>query len=100
MPVVRSVVPVVLAAAFLAPPSHARADEAPPLTGASFMELDAMLPSLRGRPNEEFRVQGLKAYQQRHFDEAIARLQSALALVPPSSAQAAAVRATLKELGR
>lgn len=77
MPVVRSVVPVVLAAAFLALPSHARADEAPPLTGASFMELDAMLPSLRGRPNEEFRVQGLKAYQQRHFDEAIARFELA-----------------------
>lgn len=77
MPVVRSVVPVVLAAAFLALPSHARADEAPPLTGASFMELDAMLPSLRGRPNEEFRVQGLKAYQQRRFDDAIARFELA-----------------------
>ncbi|WP_342316436.1 hypothetical protein [Lysobacter sp. FW306-1B-D06B] len=64
-----------LAASTLAAP--ARADEAPSLSSASFMELDAMLPSLRGRPNEEFRVQGLKAYQQRRYDEAIRRFELA-----------------------
>jgi len=56
---------------------NARADEALPLTDATFMELDAMLPSLRGRPNEEFRVQGLKAYQQHRYDQAIGRFEAA-----------------------
>ena len=74
MPTARFLVPALLALVFA---TDARADEAPPLTGASFMELDAMLRSLRGRPNEEFRVQGLKAYQQRHVDEAIARFELA-----------------------
>jgi hypothetical protein len=74
MPIARILVPALLALAF-AP--GVRADEAPPLTSATFMELDAMLPSLRGRPNEEFRVQGLKAYQQRRFDEAMDRFESA-----------------------
>ena len=70
----RILVPALIALLFAA---GAHADEAPPLTGASFMELDAMLPSLRGRPNEEFRVQGLKAYQQRHYDDAIRRFEMA-----------------------
>jgi hypothetical protein len=56
---------------------NARADEALPLTASTFMELDAMLPSLRGRPNEEFRVQGLKAYQQHRYDEAMTRFEAA-----------------------
>lgn len=55
----------------------AQADEALALTDANFMQLDQMLPSLRGRPNEEFRVQGLKAYQQREYADAIRRFESA-----------------------
>jgi len=74
MTAIRLLVPALLA---LLVASNARAAEAPPLTGSSFMELDAMLPSLRGRPNEEFRVQGLKAYQQQRYAEAIARFQAA-----------------------
>ncbi|HEY0504856.1 MAG TPA: hypothetical protein VGD42_15345 [Lysobacter sp.] len=58
----------------------AQADEAPVLTDAGFMQLDDMLPSLRGRPNEEFRIQGLKAYQQRHYGDAIRRFESAATL--------------------
>ena len=52
---VRILVPALLALLFA---SGARADEAPPLTGASFMELDAMLPSLRGRPNAPYLLPG------------------------------------------
>ncbi|MDR0184563.1 hypothetical protein [Lysobacter arvi] len=75
MPVVRLLLaPLLLASSFV---SHAQSADPPPLTGATFMELDAMLPSLRGRPNEEYRVQGLKAYQQRHYDEAIQRFEMA-----------------------
>lgn len=74
MSVVRILVPALLALAFA---SAAHAEEAPPLTASTFMELDAMLPSLRGRPNEEFRIQGLKAYQTRRYDEAIGRFEVA-----------------------
>ena len=76
--VVRTVAPALAAAALcLLPAFHAFADEAPALTDANFMQLDEMLPSLRGRPNEEFRVQGLKAYQQGHYDDAIHRFELA-----------------------
>jgi hypothetical protein len=76
--VARTVAPALVAAALcLLPPFHAFADEAPALTDANFMQLDEMLPSLRGRPNEEFRVQGLKAYQQGHYDDAIHRFELA-----------------------
>ncbi len=75
MPIARIV--VLTAALALSQAPEARAADALPLTDATFMELDAMLPSLRGRPNEEFRVQGLKAYQQQHYPDAISRFQSA-----------------------
>jgi len=77
MPIVRTVAPAVFVVALLAQPSLVRADEAPMLTQASFMTLDAMLPSLRGRPNEEFRIQGLKSYQQGRYGEAISRFELA-----------------------
>ncbi|GAB3101720.1 hypothetical protein [Lysobacter terrae] len=41
------------------------------LVDASFMDLDAQLTSARGRPNEEWRLNGLKAYQGDHYDEAV-----------------------------
>ena len=74
MSITRILASALLALAFV---PTARADEVPPLTSATFMELDATLPSLRGRPNEEFRVQGLKAYQQHRYDEAIRRFEMA-----------------------
>lgn len=42
-----------------------------PLVSASYMEVDAQLPSARGRPNEEWRLNGLKAYLSGHYKEAI-----------------------------
>jgi len=75
MPNIRTIaLPTLLVLAFA---SNAAADEALPLTDATFMELDAMLPSLRGRPNEELRIQGLKAYQQHRYDEAMSRFEAA-----------------------
>lgn len=72
-PIVR-IAALVLAVAASLP---ARADEPLVLTDASFMQLDEMLPSLRGRPNEEFRIHGLKAYGQREYADAIRRFEAA-----------------------
>ncbi len=69
----------IAAALLVALAACARADEAPALTDATFMQLDDMLPSLRGRPNEEFRIQGLKAYQQGQYADAIRRFEAAAA---------------------
>lgn len=41
------------------------------LVSASFMDVDAQLTSARGHPNEEWRLNGLKAYLNGHYDEAI-----------------------------
>lgn len=58
--------------AMAAPPA-----EAPKLTDASFMAIDGMLVSAKGKPNEEFRLNGLKAYQSRQYDEAQRRFEMA-----------------------
>lgn len=47
------------------------------LTDASYMEIDALLVSARGRPNEEWRLNGLKAYQGGHYDEAVRHFERA-----------------------
>jgi hypothetical protein len=47
------------------------------LVSASFMEVDAQLPAARGHPNEEWRLNGLKAYLDGHYDEAIAHFERA-----------------------
>jgi len=74
MRIARVLAPTLLTLLFA---STAHAGDAPPLTDMTFMELDTALPSLRGRPNEEYRVLGLKAYGQRHYDDAIRRFDIA-----------------------
>jgi len=47
------------------------------LVDASFLEIDGQLKSAKGHPNEEARLNGLKAYQNGHFDEAIRHFERA-----------------------
>lgn len=47
------------------------------LVDASFMEIDALVTSAKGRPNEEWRLQGLKAYQAGQYEEAVRRFERA-----------------------
>ncbi len=61
-----------LGVALAAPPA-----QVPRLTDANYMAIDAMLVSAKGRPNEEFRLNGLKAYQARQYDEAQRRFEIA-----------------------
>lgn len=56
-------------------PSHAA--EQLKLVDASFLEIDAQLKSARGHPNEESRLNGLKAYQGGHHAEAIEHFERA-----------------------
>jgi hypothetical protein len=65
----------ILAAAFHMPTT--RAAEPLTLTNASFMEIDQQLISAKGRPNEEFRLNALKAYVGGHYPEAIERFEKA-----------------------
>ncbi|MCF7221772.1 hypothetical protein [Marilutibacter chinensis] len=48
-----------------------------PLTDASFMEIDAMLVSVRGRPNEEARLRGLKHYVDDRPGQALEQFERA-----------------------
>lgn len=56
-----------------------RADAAEPLelTDASFMEIDQQLVSAKGRPGEEWRLNGLKSFVSGHYDEAAKRFERA-----------------------
>jgi hypothetical protein len=47
------------------------------LTDASFMEVDGQLSGAKGHPNEEWRLNGLKAYLSGRYDEAIERFERA-----------------------
>lgn len=47
------------------------------LTQASFMEIDALVVSVKGRPNEEHRLRGLKSYKQGDYKRAIQSFESA-----------------------
>lgn len=49
------------------------------LSNASFMNIEELLKSARGHPNEEWRWRGLQSYQTGRYDEAIARFQRAAA---------------------
>lgn len=55
------------------------ATAAPPLTltDASFMDIDDMVLAAKGRPNEEYRLHGLKAYQQGNYPDAMTRFEVA-----------------------
>ncbi|KAB8193884.1 hypothetical protein FKV24_006390 [Lysobacter maris] len=48
-----------------------------PLTDAGFMEIDAMLVSARGRPNEEARLRGLKHYVDDRPEQALYQFERA-----------------------
>jgi TPR repeat protein len=54
-----------------------QADEPLRLVSSSFMEVDAQLKSAKGHPNEEWRLNGLKAYLGGHYLEAIERFERA-----------------------
>lgn len=56
-----------------------RGAEPPRLTTASFMALDAQLPAAKGRPNEEGRLNGLKAYAQGQYRHATQSFEMAAA---------------------
>ncbi|MGH8078225.1 MAG: hypothetical protein ACREPE_12990 [Lysobacter sp.] len=56
---------------------HAAAAEPLKLTDSSFLELDEFATSSKGRPNEEWRWQGLKSYQVRQYAEAVQRFERA-----------------------
>src|SRR5262245_5705052 len=47
------------------------------LTSASFMQVDAQIKSAKGHPNEEWRLNGLKAYLSGHYTEAVDRFERA-----------------------
>jgi hypothetical protein len=74
---IRKLLPVALLAvacsAFAAP---ARADRLQ-LTQSSFMEIDEFVPGAKGRPNEESRFAGLKAYKTGHLEQAAEQFQRA-----------------------
>jgi len=69
--------PACLVVACLLAFGHVAAGEKLQLVDASFMEIDAMLVSARGRPNEEWRLNGLKSYQSGHYHEAVQRFERA-----------------------
>lgn len=46
-------------------------------TDASFMDIDAMVLAAKGRPNEEYRLHGLKAYKQGNYPDAMKRFEVA-----------------------
>lgn len=47
------------------------------LTNASFMKIDGQLVSAKGRPNEEWRLNGLKAYVNGRYGEAVDHFEKA-----------------------
>jgi len=53
------------------------ANEPPSLTNASFMDIDAMQVSVRGRPNEEARLAGLKSYKMGRYQQAADQFERA-----------------------
>jgi hypothetical protein len=55
----------------------ALAEEPLKLVSASFMDVDAQLPSAEGHPNEEWRLNGLKSYLSGHYREAVQRFERA-----------------------
>ena len=66
-----------LSLALLAPPLHAQGNPPLKLTDASFMDIDSMVLAAKGKPNEEYRLHGLKAYQQRNYPDAVRRFELA-----------------------
>lgn len=55
----------------------AAAGERPKLTDPSFMDIDQLVVSAKGRPNEEARLRGLKSYQNRNDADAVAAFERA-----------------------
>lgn len=55
----------------------ATASEPPSLTNASFMAIDAKQVSVRGRPNEEARLAGLKSYKTGRYRQAADQFERA-----------------------
>lgn len=53
------------------------ADEPLQLVTANFMQVDAQMPWAKGHPNEEWRLNGLKSYQDGRYEEAIRRFERA-----------------------
>ena len=56
---------------------HATAAEHLKLTDASFMQIDEMVASSEGRPNERMRWRGLKSYQTGHYGAAVTAFEVA-----------------------
>ncbi len=53
------------------------ADEPLKLVSASYMQIDSQLKSAMGHPNETWRLNGLKSYQEGHYEEAVGRFENA-----------------------
>jgi hypothetical protein len=68
---------LLLCLAGLACPEPGHAAEPLKLVDASFLEIDGQLKSAKGHPNEEARLNGLKAYQGGHYAEAIEHFERA-----------------------
>lgn len=59
--------------------SHTPALAGPPvkLTDATFMQIDAQVKSAKGHPNEQYRLRGLKSYQNGEYGDAVAAFKLA-----------------------
>lgn len=69
--------PVLAGALALLVAGYVPAAEPLKLTDSSFLELDEFAASSKGRPNEEWRWQGLKSFQARQHAEAVQRFERA-----------------------
>lgn len=55
----------------------ALAEDGLQFTGASFLDIDALVSASKGRPNEEHRLRGLKSYKTGHYRDALASFEEA-----------------------